>query len=209
MNETNFLLLSKKGKKVVPVCLKPEEFELWVIPFHYEKPFMLAKSHNVINLIGTINKREKDIVDNTVIESNHDWKEQYIIPANPISMKETYSDFAQKEVAELVNNNVIIAAYRIDADESDDYVIIQKNVIEICVVQVDHCRGYEGTSISMHMFNETLEQFIKKYNNGEYKECFSNGKIILAEHNDFGFHESEYNGYMYNSEDCEVHFILI
>lgn len=215
----NFKLVSEKGEDVTPVCLPDEKFKLWVIPFHFEDPFVLAESSNLTNLIGAISKREEEIVKDAFLtkeeraEANYVWNDQWIIPADPIVTKQIYSDVNQAvnpEVVNLIKDSVIIAAFIIDSDESDTYVIVKENAIQICVTQIDHCRGYEGTSVGIHSFKGILEEFIARYNDGEYAECFNNGRLILAPHNDFGFHKSEYgNGYMYDDGDVDTHFIVV
>lgn len=221
MKTVNFKLTAKVGDEIIPECLNPREFELWAIPFHFEEPVMIGKSHNIVNLIGMISRREQKIISDAMNEeeqkdANYEWKDQWIVPTSPTRIKEVFGDINQavvEEVVRLVSSNVIVAAFDIDCDESDTYIVIQKEATEICVIKVDHCRGYEGTNVEMYLIDrdgETLEDFIKKYNKGEFEKYFSNGKIILAESGNFGFHESDYgNGYVYDTCNDDIHFVIM
>lgn len=89
------------------------------------------------------------------------------------------------------------------------YMLMSK-MIRICVVKLDHIRGYEGCEIEIHDFDGTVEEFIREYDGRRFEKYFDESGIVIAGLRDFGFHKSEYdNGYIYDDCNDDIHFIII
>ena len=98
-----------------PVCIAPQILEVWVLPFDFAEPFVLGEAYSLCGITKLIIEREKELKTHEELE----WNDNDIYPVSPQIIIEVYGDVAQVMIQST------IAAYQIDWDESDYYIVIR------------------------------------------------------------------------------------